>query len=315
MAITSVGYDGTVDEKQFESIMGYSSSSLFGVNVGGAFAASSVAGQVLQVRVAAGTAWTAGVADVMDTAATLQVGAPPASGSRWDMIVLRRDYQPVGGTTSLQVIKGTSSKTLPSRATTSGVLTEQPLWLIRVDAGRSTVAEFIDLRVWARNGGCTANHDLVRSYMGLDGTMIEINGLLWQRRIGSNGLSEWALILDSSDTGWIQGTPRSGWGGSNSYIRYRRKSGSVEIRGRINRTSTSEQSVGANGNMENRDFFTLPTGFRPAGASVSLPSGAVGPMAAYAVGSDGLISITAVAPNVRMVQGFESTFSGTYFLD
>ena len=49
MAITSAGYDGTVDETQFEAIMGYSAHSLFGVATGGAFAASNVAGQVLQV--------------------------------------------------------------------------------------------------------------------------------------------------------------------------------------------------------------------------------------------------------------------------
>ena len=198
MAITSAGYDGTVDETQFEAIMGYSAHSLFGVASGGAFAASNVAGQVLQVRIAAGTAWTAGLVDVMDAAQTVQISAPPATGSRWDMIVLRRDYQPPGGNTTLSVIKGTASKTLPARAVNGGVLSEQPLWLCRVDAGSGLVNEFIDLRVWARSGGCTANHDLVRSYMGLPGTMIEINGKLWQLRIDSAGANEWVELLASS---------------------------------------------------------------------------------------------------------------------
>lgn len=196
MAITSVGYDGTVDEKQFEAIMGYSAHSSFGVNGPIAFAATNVAGQTLQVRLAAGNAWTSGVVDVMDAASTVQLEAPPASGSRWDMIVLRRNYQPPGGTTSLEVIKGTSSKTLPARETNSGVLSDQPLWLCRIDAGSGIVNEYIDLRVWARNGGCAANHDLVRSYMGHPGTMIYINGILWLLRVGPNGVTEWVKPIE-----------------------------------------------------------------------------------------------------------------------
>lgn len=196
MAITSVGYDGTVDEKQFEMIMGYSAHSSFGVHGPMAFAASNVAGQTLQVRLAAGNAWTSGVVDVMDAASTVQLPAPPASGSRWDMIVLRRNYQPPGGTTSLAVIKGTSSKTLPARETNAGILSDQPLWLCRIDAGSGIVNEYIDLRVWARNGGCTANHDLVRSYMGHTGTMIYINGIHWLLRVGANNTVEWVKPIE-----------------------------------------------------------------------------------------------------------------------
>lgn len=205
MAITSVGYDGTIDEKQFEAIMGYSAHSLFGVNAGDAFRASNVAGQVLQIRLSAGTAWTAGVVDVMDSAQTVQMASPPSTGSRWDMIVLRRDYQPPGGVSSLRVIKGTSAKSLPARENNAGVLSEQPLWLCRIDAGSGLVNEFIDLRVWARNGGCTANHDLVRSYMGQAGTMIEILGKLWIFTVASNGTGQWVDLIDASSSSAASG--------------------------------------------------------------------------------------------------------------
>lgn len=204
MAITSVGYDGTVDEIQFEKIMGYSAHSKYGVNTSGAFAASTVAGQVLQVKIKGnqGTfpaaAWTAGVVDLMDTDETVQI-EPATSGSRWDLIALRRDYQPPGGETALTVVKGTGRKTIPSRETNAGVLDDQPLWLVRVDAGKSTVSEYVDLRVWARNGGCTARHDLVRSYMGITGTQIEINGTLWLRRVGKSGDEEWVKPIDLAD--------------------------------------------------------------------------------------------------------------------
>lgn len=196
MAITSFGYDGTVDEKQFEMIMGYSAHSSFGVHSPNAFAASNVAGQTLQVRLLPGNAWTSGVVDMMDAAQTVQLAAPPSSGSRWDMIVLRRNYQPPGGTTSLAVIKGTSSKTLPARENNPGVLSDQPLWLCRIDAGSGIVNEYIDLRVWARNGGCAANHDLVRSYMVFTGTMIYINGVLWLLRVGPNNVQEWVKPIE-----------------------------------------------------------------------------------------------------------------------
>lgn len=194
MAITSVGYDGTVDEKQFEKIMGYSTYSKYGVHASGAFAASNVAGQVLQVQIAAGTAWTSGVVDTMDTPDTVQL--EPTSGTRWDLIVLRRNYQPPGGTTTLAVVKGGASMVLPVRENNPGVLDDQPLWLVKVESGKSVPSQYVDLRVWARSGGCTAKHDLVRSYLSSLGTMIEINGVLWLSRVGANGQGEWVKPIE-----------------------------------------------------------------------------------------------------------------------
>jgi len=203
MAITSIGYDGTIDETNVAQWLGYSTSAAWGVNQPDSFAASTVAGQVLQVRIKGGTqaapatAWKSGLVDFMVGDATLQL-APVSSGSRWDMIVMRRDYQPPGGVSSLQVIQGGASMTLPPREINDGVIEDQPLWLVKVTAGQSVPTQYVDLRTFARNGGMTANHDLVRSYVGLLGTMIEINGIFWLRRVGANGAAEWVKLIDSN---------------------------------------------------------------------------------------------------------------------
>ncbi|GAA3705322.1 hypothetical protein GCM10023081_46700 [Arthrobacter ginkgonis] len=200
----SYGYDGSADETAFHKIMDYSASSRYGVNTPGAFKATNVAGQALQISLAAGTAWTAGVIDIMPTAQTVQLNA--ATSTRWDLVVLRRDWQPTIGVTTIEVIQGTSAKALPSRNNNGGVLDDQPLWLLRIEPGQSVPAEFVDLRLWARNGGCTANDDLVRSYLSTTGASVEINGVLWLYRVGANGTNEWvkpvelAMAADSSSS-------------------------------------------------------------------------------------------------------------------
>ncbi|MGP5219437.1 hypothetical protein [Arthrobacter rhombi] len=320
MAITSVGYDGTVDEIQFEKIMGYSAHSKYGVNSSGAFAASTVAGQVLQVKIKGnqGTfpaaAWTAGVVDLMDTDETVQL-EPATSGSRWDLITLRRDYQPPGGETAFAVVKGTGRKAIPARETNAGVLDDQPLWLVRVDAGKSTPSEYVDLRVWARNGGCTANHDLVRSYMGFTGTQIEINGTLWLRRVGSKGTEEWMKLIDPSvleDSGWISKAPASGWNGPGSYVRYRRQGIITEFRIRITRTGGSIY-VPKNGDIGNQTIFSLPGSHNPRTTGAALASGAVGPLANGYVNANGLVVLSAVAPGTVIQKGTQFILTGMFF--
>lgn len=196
MAITSIGYDGTVDEVEFSKLMAYSASSEYGVNAPGSFKASSVAGQVRLVALAPGIAWTSGLVDEMTDSQTVSFDPVP-SGERWDMIVLRRDWQPPGGNTTLEVIKGGATKVLPSRYNNRGVRDDQPLWMVRLTSTSSVPVEYVDLRVFARSGGATANDDLVRSYVNVTGTWIEINGKIWIYRVGSNGVNEWVELAKS----------------------------------------------------------------------------------------------------------------------
>lgn len=215
MAITSIGYDGTVDETQFGSLIKYSASSEFGVSSQNAFYASVVAGQHLQVKIKGGTlddpaaAWTSGLVDVMDADETLQL-ENITSGSRWDLIAMRRNYQPPGGESKLVVIKGGSSKSIPARNTNSGVLEDQPLWLVKVQAGSSIVTEFVDLRIWARNGGVVANDDMVRGLLYKLGTEININGKVWQLVPGPNQTASWELIRGAVSP-WINVAPSSNY--------------------------------------------------------------------------------------------------------
>lgn len=319
MAIVSVGYDGSVDETQFEKIMGYSASSKFGVNSLGAFKASTVAGQVLQVRLSSAggsaTAWTAGVVDAMDADATVQLESP-ASGTRWDLIVLRRDYQPPGGSTSLAVVQGGSAKAIPTREVASGVLEDQPLWLVRVDAGSAVPAQYVDLRVFARNGGCTANDDMVREYMGSLGTMIEVNGILWLRRVSTSGIEEWAKLLDFTDSGWVFGA-RSGTGwtsGGGDYIYSRLKNGTVEVRVRLTRNGP-DIPVSSTGDIGNVNIGQITSSHAPSFSVAALGSGAVGRNASIYVDGNGLLWLSAVSPGGSIRNGDLISATGSFFKD
>lgn len=226
----SYGYDGSADETAFHKIMDYSASSRYGVNTPSAFKATNVAGQALQVSLAAGTAWCAGVVDIMPTAQTVQLNA--ATSTRWDMVVLRRDWQPTIGVTTIEVIQGTSAKELPSRNNNGGVIDDQPLWLLRIEPGQSVPAEFVDLRLWARTGGVSAKDDLVRSYLQTTGTEVEINGRVWKYRNGVNDTNEWVELPGVADKekldGATSGAPM-GLGTPNALVR-RDSGGHIYVR-------------------------------------------------------------------------------------
>lgn len=181
MAIISAGYDGTVDEVQFASMIPKAGASEYGVDLSGDFAVSAVAGQDRTISVAPGKAWGHSVVDAMDINDTRALTAP-GSGSRYDMIVIRRDWQPPGGATTIEVIEGGATKvSLPARNTGQmGVIDDQPIALVRVDAGSTTIGEIIDLRCWARNGGVTAKSDLALQYLGVIGAVVEINNIVYR---------------------------------------------------------------------------------------------------------------------------------------
>jgi hypothetical protein len=191
MAFTSAGYDGTVDEKQFAGMLSKGGASEYGVDLAGDFAVTAVAGQDRTVSIAPGTAWGHSVVDVMDVNETRALAAP-ASGSRWDMIVLRRDWQPPGGATTVAVVQGgPSSLTLPGRAMGKGVIDEQPLALVRVDAGSTTIGQIIDLRCWGRNGGVTAKSELVMQYLGAIGAEVRIGRSTYSLNINQDNSTSW----------------------------------------------------------------------------------------------------------------------------
>lgn len=184
MAIISAGYDGTVDEIQFAQLL--RRYSIVGPDD---FAATNVAGDRL-VSIADGTALGPGTIDMATDLGTIQFDA--ASSIRHDLVVLRRDWQPPGGQTSVAVIKGGTTRALPDREMNPGVLDDQPLYLQRVNG--SLLGERVDLRCWAANGGLAAVDDLARTYLNQPGTSVAVGEQIWQYLPQSNGLFAWRAV-------------------------------------------------------------------------------------------------------------------------
>lgn len=317
VAIVSVGYDGTVDETQWAHLMGKAGSSEYGVDLAGDFGVNPVAGQDRTVRVAPGKAWGHGVLDVMDVEQTLQF-ALPASGDRYDMIVLRRDWQPPGGATTLAIVQGSaSSATLPARKTgTLGILDDQPLALVRVSAGSTSVSVTADLRVWARNGGASAKHTHALQYLGALGALVEIAGDLWQRRVGSAG-AEWVKAISaagSEDSGWVKGDRNgTGWtGGDPDFIESRKVGDLVEVRLRLRRNG-ADIPVPANGDIADVHVGRLTAAHAPgAGRWHALASGPSGRLSAIYVDHDGNLYLAALAPGSTFTSGSHVSASGMF---
>ena len=147
MAISSVGYDGSVDEQDWANLARFLGKEPCTLGATG-WQVTAVTGPDRTVRVAVGTGYGWGVKDVSTTSVDLQLDVPTLA--RWDAIVARRDWQPTpGGGTTFVVVKGASGVTpaLPATLLNSpGVQADQVLALVQVQAGISTPTAVIDLR-------------------------------------------------------------------------------------------------------------------------------------------------------------------------
>lgn len=293
MAIVSVGYDGTVDETQWANLVGKAGSSEYGVDLAGDFQVTPVAGVERTIRISPGKAWGHGVLDVMDVEQTIQVPAA-LSGVRYDMIVLRRDWQPPGGSTTLAVIEGTSTwQNLPPRnAGTLGILDDQPIAMIAVTQGSTSIGSVADLRVWARNGGATAKDTRALQYLAALGSTVEINDTVWIFKNGPTG-PEWRDSAKLGDTGWVDLTMRNGWKAWNGVAQVRRIGSRIKFRGGAVNEGASGDSVA----------FIVPAGFRPptAGGTLEFPVTARATAVQFSlrIGSDGLGTIWSEATSIR----------------
>lgn len=196
MAITSAGYDGTVDEVQWAALIPSAGSSEYGVLGSLDFNVTAHPTTAYAVNVSAGTAWGHGVLDVSDSVVAVQCDAPAAGVIRWDLICARRDWRPLaGGPTSITKVNGGATADIPAgRNNTPGTVDDQPLFLVQWTGGQTQPTAYIDLRCWAGNGGLTARNDKVRSYLTRIGTQIEILGVQWQRRVDGTGSAEWVKL-------------------------------------------------------------------------------------------------------------------------
>jgi hypothetical protein len=194
MAIISVGYDGAVTESQWSDMIKKIGSAEYGVVDATDWKVSSVTAADRTVSIAAGRGWGHGVYD--ESTATVQVQLDTvSSGSRWDMIAMRRDWTGIGGTSTFVAVQGSSAKEIPlGRQLGAGSIDEQPIALVRVVAGSTAVAEIIDLRCWAGNGGMAARDKLALTYLKAPGTQVMLDGFQWNCEMDPNGNAVWTTF-------------------------------------------------------------------------------------------------------------------------
>ncbi|HSU47268.1 MAG TPA: hypothetical protein VLJ40_10175 [Arthrobacter sp.] len=190
MAITSIGYDGSIDETQWAQLVPVVGAAEYGVLETTDWRITASTTTDRGVKVGVGSGWGYGVLDTNTTTITLQ-GDTVSSGTRWDMVVARRSWGGAGGATSFVLIKGTAAMQLPNRNTDPGTLDDQPLALVQFTAGSTAPTTIIDLRCFARNGGVVAKDELALDYLRHAGAKITIGSTVWSRDLDVNGSPTW----------------------------------------------------------------------------------------------------------------------------
>lgn len=207
MSIESVGYTGDIDEVAWAQVLPMMGGRHYGVLGGGDWKVTAGTAD-REVRIAPGTGFGPGILDRTTTEASLVLPAP-ASGSRWHLIAVRRDWQnnesvfdSIGGST------GTAQ--IPARETTPGTKDDQPLALVRVQAGQSQVVEIRDLRVWGGDGGSFAADELVLQFLSRLGTRVRISGVWWTRVLDALGNPQWSSFREPSRGVFVGATENVG---------------------------------------------------------------------------------------------------------
>jgi len=234
--IFSTGYDGTVTEVDWASLSPATSSRpsvITGVT-------ASVVGNVDRtIRIPAGQLYGWGVLDTITGNVDLTADAV-TSGSRWDTVVLRRDWQPTpGGGSTLMILKGTSTKAVSSLMQSNpGVVADQFLYLIRVQAGLTTIQELIDFREWQTSLGFqfgTVLPNPARYNYGDKIIQTVGSALDMGVRRGGTGTETWDMLLGRD---WANISMASGYQTFSGDIpRWRVVGDMLQLRGRFERTS------------------------------------------------------------------------------
>lgn len=212
MAIISVGYDGPVNESQWAEMIKKIGSSEYGVVGAGDWKVTGVPATDRTVSVAVGKGWGHGVYDEITANITIQLDTV-SSGSRWDLIVMKRDWTGIGGVSAIAKVNGTSTKEIPAaRVKGPGVIDDQPLALVQVTAGQTAPTGYVDLRVWAGNGGLVALDDLAKTYMDAIGTQIKMGqtSQLWNRALGPDGNPYWTATAPDGHLPMVVGNTLAG---------------------------------------------------------------------------------------------------------
>lgn len=206
MTIQSVGYGGDIDEVAWAQIVPMMGGRLYGVRGANDWRAT-IGTADRSVVVGTGTGFGCGIRDVNTEPVTVTLGAV-SSGTRWDLICAKRNWST--NATTFTVIPGTNVQELPARTTTPGEEDDQPLYLAKVEAGKSQVSELIDLRVWGGDGGAIARHILALQYLSQLGTAVFIDGVVWRRTLNGDGNAVWLRTPVQPQGGQAEGLTSGG---------------------------------------------------------------------------------------------------------
>jgi hypothetical protein len=158
------------------------------------------------VSIGNGTALGPGTVDVATNLPTIQFTAAATGATRWDLVVLRRDWQPPGGTSEIKIIEGGTTQGYPTIGTATnqwnrrpGIMDDQPLYLQQVNG--TLLGTRIDLRVWGSLGaGFVANDDLVKTYLDRVGTEVRVGDKRWTYDLGANNVPQWNYTIPKQTT-------------------------------------------------------------------------------------------------------------------
>jgi len=211
MALTSVYYDGPVTETdRAKNLAGAAEYGVYGPDDFRVVAHPSIPYAVL---VKAGRAHGHGVTDTAAEDQVVQCATLAAGQVRWDMIVVRRNWQPAaGGPSTLEYVQAGATATIPAtRKVGPGVEDDQPLFFVKWQGGTSAPVDFIDVRVFTGNNGLYAKNDLVRTYLNKVGTQVTIGDITWAYRLGANDVAEWVKVSEIGKSAvFAAGSPLSG---------------------------------------------------------------------------------------------------------
>lgn len=182
----SLGYAGSITETTGKDYWNRIGASKYGVVGAGDLKVSTTTGDRM-LLVASGIAWGHNIQDTLATSVSVQLNSV-ASGSRYDLVVVRRD---VTAKTTIEVVQGTGTKAIPSLTSTAASHADQPIALCRVDAGSTTVQEIIDLRCWAANGGVVISNQLALDYLNIPGARVLQGGTEYRYLPDALGVFGW----------------------------------------------------------------------------------------------------------------------------
>jgi hypothetical protein len=171
-APTSYGYPGSVNSAVLADWLTRAAAARFSVAGEDDWKVTVQAGLDRGIRINAGTGIGDGVMDVFPDYDTRSLPLV-ASGSRYYLIVARRNWS-TPASTNFVVIAGTSARALPTRLDSPGQESDQPIALVRVQAGNTVVQEIVDLRAWAGNGGVEAVDIMGREPLARPGAAVKV---------------------------------------------------------------------------------------------------------------------------------------------